>query len=643
MHTRIIKALVDTKGKTVGGQVVPMPAGSYHEVSGFDLDYYLGHPDVFTVYAETSGPPVYANTDKLTGGIDYFPRIDRYARRSVVPRTDAGSFVGNGTTQDITLGYRPSLVVVKGNTTQYAVFRNDANFMDRTDHFLNIASIESLYGITITDTGFTVGSDSKVNANAITYYYLAFADNRSDNLLQGNWAGNASAGRTVNIFSRKPLAGAICKRDSAQSAVYVVGDKASNYFYNGATNAVSTGTTLDSESGVLTLGSGAEINQWTGLLGEGVNCLAFAKHADAVSVQLYTGTGAARSVSLPWIPEAFILVPRDVSVASSRLWISSFPSGNHASLSNSVGLATGDFTVSGSRIVFAGAGSNATGVEYVVYSFRKMRSTNIVQAGVAPLSIKQSVELASGGYIDCGTSDTLQISGAITLEWYGSLYLPDITQYSGTADIDTLAGNQDKLTPLIFRSSGADGVTGAVSFGMAVAAGQVSVDTYVDACLLVATHGTWGLLQSSASGNLDNHPFNTGVVVKRDEPVHIISTHDGSGGWVIYINGLPVKERKRNLATNIVGQSGHKTLIGGRLRTTIDNTNGMSFRLARVYARALTQNEALDNYLSLSGRSTVTGGFAEQWSADDASGATLSATINSANNGSISGGVVIGV
>ncbi len=69
MHTRIIKALVDAKGKTVGGQVVPMPAGSYHEVSGFDLDYYLGHPDVFTVYAETSGPPVYADIDQLTGGI----------------------------------------------------------------------------------------------------------------------------------------------------------------------------------------------------------------------------------------------------------------------------------------------------------------------------------------------------------------------------------------------------------------------------------------------------------------------------------------------------------------------------------------------------------------------------------------------
>lgn len=69
MHTRIIKALVDAKGKTVGGQVVPMPAGSYHEVSGFDLDYYLAHPDVFTVYAEASGPPVYADIHPVTGGI----------------------------------------------------------------------------------------------------------------------------------------------------------------------------------------------------------------------------------------------------------------------------------------------------------------------------------------------------------------------------------------------------------------------------------------------------------------------------------------------------------------------------------------------------------------------------------------------
>lgn len=49
MHVAIIKALVDTNGKDISGKTVPMPAGSYHQVSKLDLRYFQGHPDVFEV------------------------------------------------------------------------------------------------------------------------------------------------------------------------------------------------------------------------------------------------------------------------------------------------------------------------------------------------------------------------------------------------------------------------------------------------------------------------------------------------------------------------------------------------------------------------------------------------------------------
>lgn len=583
----------------------------------------------------------------LTNGQQVYFQSDKNYRNILSPITQTGTYTGNGTTQSVTLPFRPSLVIVKGNTTEFAIFGNDTNFMKRTDHFLNAASISGTDGITITDTGFTVGSNARGNSNAITYHYFAYCDNGSDNLLQGNWAGNFQTGRTVDLFTRKPIAGLIAKRDNNRAAVWIVADKAENYWFNGSANVVSSNTTLNSETGQLTVGNGDEINQWGGLLGEGVNGLAFAKDSDAVFVTTYIGTGAARNLTLPFIPEAFLISTRNVASPTSRAWFGSLAAGQDLPLTNQ-GIATGTFTVSGSRIAFVGAGLNATGVEYGIYAFRRLRFNRWVQPNNLPIVINKSVELASTGYIDCGNSDSLQISGAITMEWFGSLYLPDTTQYTGSADIDTLAGNQDKLNPLIFRSSGADMTANAVSFGMAISAGTVSVDSYIDCSVLVAMHDYWGMLQSNSVGDLDNHPWNTGITIPANENVHILVTHAGSGYWTLYVNGVRIKERKRDelLAStpraNVTGYSGHKTVIGGRLRNgSIANANGGSFRLARIYNRALTESEVQDNYLSTFGKANATAGFVEEWDASKAYNTIMPATVNGANNGAITNGIVI--
>jgi hypothetical protein len=580
------------------------------------------------------------------------------------PITATGFYTGTALNftdfKEITLPFRPSLVIIKAATGQYAVFGNETNFMKRTDFFISLPSIAGTYeGIIITDTGFRVGSSLTCNGDGITYYYFAYCDNGSDNLLQGSWAGNGDAGRTVDLFTRKPIAGMICKRDSGRAPVWIVADKVNNYWFNDATgvNSVSLGTSLNGATGQLTVGDGAEINQWEGLLGEGINALAFAKNSDSVFVTTYTGTGAARNVTLPFVPDAFLISTRSTTSPSSRAWFSSLPAGQSLPLTNQA-VGTGEFSVSGSRIAFAGSAFNGSGIEYGIYAFRRLNFNQWNEPNIFPIVINKSVELASGGYVDCGTSNTLQISGAITMEWFGTVYLPDSDRYLAATPlsaIDTLAGNQDKLNPLIFRSSGADQTAGAVSFGMCIAAGTVSVDTYYDCSVLVAMHDYWGMLQSGnnvgGSLSLDNHPWNTGITIKANENVHILVTHAGSGYWTLYVNGVRIKERKRDelLATapaqpraNVTGYSGHKTVIGGRLRDgSIANANGGSVRLARIYNRALTEQEAKNNYLSTSGSATATAGFVEEWDARDASGSTLPAAVNAANNGTIVSGLVI--
>jgi hypothetical protein len=589
-------------------------------------------------------------------GNDAFFQKDILGRTIYQPITMSGTYTGNGTANTlISLSFRPTLVIIKAATTEQAVFGNETNFMKRTDFFVNQASIDGSAGITITDSGFTIGTSSRVNTNGTTYYYFAYCDNGSDNLLQGNYSGSGIAGRTVDLFTRKPIAGMIVKRDSSRAPVWIVADKEFNYFFNDSTNAVSTGTTLNGTTGVLTVGAGIEINQWGGLLGEGMNALAFAKDSDSVFVTTYTGTGAARSITLPFIPEAFLLsIRKTQALASTRAWMSSLSAGQHLALTNQA-VGSGEFTVSGSRITFAGAAFNAVDTEYGIYAFRKLRNNHWVEPNRLPTVINKSVELASTGYIDCGTSNSLQISGAITMEWFGTVYLPDTAQYTGSADIDTLAGNQDKLNPLIFRSSGADSTAGAVSFGMCISAGTVSVDSYVDCSVLVAMHDYWGMLRSNDNTandlSLDNHPWNTGITIPANENVHILCTHAGNGYWTLYVNGVRIKERKRDelLATspatpraNVTGYSGHKTVIGGRLRDgSIANANGGSVRLARIYNRALSEQEAKNNYFSTTGKATATPGFVEQWDARNASGSTLPATVNVANNGVITNGVVL--
>lgn len=558
----------------------------------------------------------------------------------VLPITTAGSYSGNGTSQTISLGFKPDFVVVKAATTQYACWANRFNFYRRNDHFLNIASFGGQFGVQINDNGFTIGNDNRVNASATTYYYFAYCDNGSNNLLQANWQGNGVAGRTVDYFTGTPLAGALIKRDSPQGMVYGVADVA-NYFFNGTGSVVSTGTTINGSTGEIVLGSGNEVNQWSGILGEGVNCLAFPKNSKSVHVLTYTGTGANQRITLPFAPEFFIIAPRNTASATTRCWFSSLPAGNHLPLTNQ-GIGSGEFTVVRNSILFTSTTGNLAGQDYVIYAFRRIRNQAYLLPNIQNLKYKKSVEIASGGYIDCGTSDTLAVTGDLTMEWFGTVLTPDDVQYTASATLDTDVGNQDKLNPLIFRSNGADGTTNAVNYGMAIVAPHVSTDTDLVGCsILVCTHDRWQLLNNIAN-NLDNHPMNTGFVVDPHDLVHIVATHSGAGVWKVYVNGVQVKERKRDMVAavgrpNVQGFSGMSTVIGARKRVTIDNANGGSFRMARIYNKALAPSEVKNNYLSLFDLATATAGFVEEWDVTNAFATTLTATVNTANNGLMTG------
>jgi hypothetical protein len=101
------------------------------------------------------------------------------AMNEVPNRIDAGSYVGNNTSSDITgVGFRPDYVMVRANdtvTARQGHHRPAALGGSSSLYWPNLA--DSNTGIlSLLADGFRVGTDSAVNANGTTYRYLAVKD-----------------------------------------------------------------------------------------------------------------------------------------------------------------------------------------------------------------------------------------------------------------------------------------------------------------------------------------------------------------------------------------------------------------------------------------------------------------------------------
>lgn len=586
------------------------------------------------------GNLVTTQTNSLTGGIEIVgPDGTTIASTEKQSITLTGTYAGNGTSVSVNCGFEPDFVAIKSDSAVVAVFRSKASWYDRTDPFNNVDSTGA--GITLTKTGFTVGAGAEVNTNAATHHYFAYKDNDSESLLQGNWMGNAAIGRKVDLFAGKPVKATIIKRDASQKSAWSWLGLPQSYDMDGNAGDFCT----INADGTLTLNASNFVNQWANNLGEGTTGLAITGNSTFAAV--YTGTGVAQRIPLPWEADFAIIQPLGVVGQNAHLWFSSLAAGQHAPIAPAA-LGTGRITSvdEGSLLISSGAQLNTNGTKYGVIAFKRNRSVTPVVKNAQTI-YKTAIQLASGGYIDCGVSDSLKFDGAHTIEWFGAIYPTSTTPFAGGAGVDNEANKQ---FPIFCRTGGADGVAGAVSFALAAlcprpeGTGQRGGD-WSGASISWATFDTWALPQTG-SPVLDNFPAFSGMIMPSGRLMHIMLSHDGSGGWCLAINGQVVKERKRDLVAaigkqNITGGAGHRTLFGARQRATIDYAYGQQFRLARIYNRGLTKAEMAANYAALF--NTVrkpTAGFVEEWDARKASGTTLPATVNSANNGTIVSGVI---
>jgi hypothetical protein len=109
-----------------------------------------------------------------------------------------GSYSGNGTSQSITTGFQPDIVVVKGTGATQGVWRSSSMGANDTAYFS--ATTQDTGGQmiqTLNSDGFTVGSNATVNTSGTTYRYFAFKQ-VSGAMDVGTYSGNATDNRNID-------------------------------------------------------------------------------------------------------------------------------------------------------------------------------------------------------------------------------------------------------------------------------------------------------------------------------------------------------------------------------------------------------------------------------------------------------------
>ena len=117
----------------------------------------------------------------------------------------SGSYAGTGIAQSITgVGFQPVAVFIKGSGATISVVCMASMGADQTKPITGSSALFA-GGVTSLDAdGFTVGTDSRVNAAATTNYWIAFGDNGVPDLHQSSYVGDGGNDRSITGSGFQP-------------------------------------------------------------------------------------------------------------------------------------------------------------------------------------------------------------------------------------------------------------------------------------------------------------------------------------------------------------------------------------------------------------------------------------------------------
>lgn len=262
------------------------------------------------------------------------PRLSVAAPRTTITpgfNLVTGSYNGNAVDdRAIFCGFQPSLVIVKGDTNQYGVFRTSDMPTDESAYFFNAAANFSNGIQSFSSTGFVIGTSAVVNSNNVKYHWIAISDGGAQDFRTFTYTGTGAA-LSVGIGWQPSFV--VIKRNGASSGRWrdsVDTGTTSHYFVIG-TNDSGGISAIGSEGFTVASGSSQSGDTYYGF--------AFRDLGNSIlNVGSYTGTGADdRSVTGVGFLPAWVLLKNNTTTTTTatRHRFDTFGTDKSSALSNS--------------------------------------------------------------------------------------------------------------------------------------------------------------------------------------------------------------------------------------------------------------------------------------------------------------------
>jgi hypothetical protein len=216
----------------------------------------------------------------------------------------SGTYAGDATdNRAITVGFQPDFVMVKDTGNSEGVARSSSMSGDLSKPMGLLTALQADNIQSLTATGFTIGTNNRVNRNGRTYHWTAFKAN-SQAMKVGTYTGNGGTQSITGLGFQPELV--ILMGNNAQRAAARSSGAARTYGFDASTG-VTTGVTAFGADG-FSVGAAAEANA----NGVAYHYIAFNDFANSISVSSYTGNNTDnRAIATPNFQPEFVMVRAD--------------------------------------------------------------------------------------------------------------------------------------------------------------------------------------------------------------------------------------------------------------------------------------------------------------------------------------------
>jgi hypothetical protein len=213
----------------------------------------------------------------------------------------SGSYLGNaGDNRAIPVGFQPDFVIVKDTNNNAGVARTSTMAGDVSKPMGTLTAFQADNIQSLTATGFTIGTNARVNQSGRTYHWVAFRTN-SQAMTVGTYNGNG-ANRSFTGFGFSPEA-VILMGNNAARAVSRLSGMTRSYGFDASTGTTTGVTSLDANG--FSVGTAPEANT----NGIAYHYVAFNDVADSIDVASYAGNNTDnRNIATVGFQPGYVLI-----------------------------------------------------------------------------------------------------------------------------------------------------------------------------------------------------------------------------------------------------------------------------------------------------------------------------------------------